>query len=75
MTTANLTPCYRAHLVRIDGQPFDTPTGTLTYSHAYRRRNGKPYSAAYVARYFEKRHSWRGLRVERVETYFFDANA
>ena len=74
MNKQALTSCYRAHLARINGQPIDTPTGTLTFSHAYRRRNGKVVSPATVERKFNKGHGWRGYRVERIEVYTFDAD-
>ncbi len=67
---AALTPCYRAHLVRIDGTPIDTPTGTLSFSHAYFRRNGKPYTRKAVACRYAKRYP--NHRVERVELFHFD---
>ena len=74
MNNANATTCYRAHLTRIDGQIIDTTTGTLTFSHAYRRRNGKPITPAAVARKFAKSHGWRGYKVDRVEVYTFCAD-
>ena len=75
MTTQGLTNCYRVHLTRIDGAAIDTTTGTLTYSHVYLRRNGKPHNPASIERKFNKNHAWRGYQVSRIEVYQFDPNA
>lgn len=70
-----LTNCYRIHLTRIDGAAIDTPTGTLAFSHAYTRRNGKVHSPASIERKFNKNHNWKGYEVSRIEVFQFDPNA
>ena len=75
MTTANLTPCYRIHLTRIDGEAIHTPTGTLTFDHAYTRRNGKVYNPASIERKYNKGQNWRGYEVSEIEVYYFNPEA
>lgn len=70
-----MTPCYRVHLARVDGEAIDTPTGTLTYEHVFYRRNGKPHTLKAVARRFEETHGWRGYRVDHIEVFHFDPAA
>ena len=72
-----LTAAYRVHLTRLDGQPIDTATGTLAFSHVYRRLSGKAYTPAEVALKWNKRTNtfsqYKGYKVERVEVYSFSA--
>ena len=75
MNNHPLTPCYRVHLVRIDGEPIDTTTGTLAFSHAFTRRNGKAYTPAQVERKYNKNHGSKGYQVDRVEVYYINPNA
>ena len=75
--TATSMPSYRVHLVRFDGQPIDTSTGTLTYSVSYyrnlnRRTVNKP--ATIVARFNEDMRG-KGYMVDRIEIYHFDPTA
>ncbi len=71
MNNTKKIPCYMAHLLRFDGQPIDTDTGTQCFEHAYRKRTGKPYTVREVTRRFNKRQNWLGYYVDRVEVFYF----
>ena len=76
-------PFYRVHLVRMDGQPIDTKSGTISFSHGYYKSTlrdpmpaklseRKVYSEKYLTRRYNKREAFRGLTVSHIETLYFD---
>jgi len=76
MTTTTAPKYYRIHLVRLDGRPIDTATGTMTFDHAYiNRKNSKPHSPASIARKYNKRFGWKGYEVREIEVMDMDVHA
>ena len=64
-TTTAIKNAYLVHLVRIDGKPIDTETGTLTFSHGVKK------SRKSIEKKFNRRMQTKGYIVDRIEVYQF----
>lgn len=66
---------YRVHLVRRDGTPIETATGTKALSHSYLNKRGKVHTPAALRRKFTRSYGPKGYEVSEIEVYEISLDA